>query len=129
MKGRILVLFAGVVLLAGGGRAFAHHSFSAEYDSTQKIELDGVVTQFVWRNPHSFMKIDVMEKDGTMKSWALEWGSTGQLSQAQITRTSLKPGDRILVTGEPARDPSAPRLLITTVKRPSDGWEWKGRVQ
>jgi hypothetical protein len=129
MKRRILVLFAGVVLLAGGGRAFAHHSFSAEYDSTQKIELDGVVTQFVWRNPHSFMKIDVMEKDGTMKSWALEWGSTGQLSQAQITRTSLKPGDRILVTGEPARDPSAPRLLITTVKRPSDGWEWKGRVQ
>ena len=129
MKGRILVLLAGVVLLAGGGRVFAHHSFSAEYDSTQKIELDGVVTQFVWRNPHSFMKIDVMEKDGTMKSWALEWGSTGQLAQAQITRTSLKPGDRILVTGEPARDPSAPRLLITTVKRPSDGWEWKGRVQ
>ena len=129
MKGRILVLLAGAVLLAGGGRVFAHHSFSAEYDSTQKIELDGVVTQFVWRNPHSFMKIDVMEKDGTMKSWALEWGSTGQLAQAQITRTSLKPGDRILVTGEPARDPSAPRLLITTVKRPSDGWEWKGRVQ
>ena len=129
MKRRILVLLAGAVLLAGGGRVFAHHSFSAEYDSTQKIELDGVVTQFVWRNPHSFMKIDVMEKDGTMKSWALEWGSTGQLSQAQITRTSLKPGDRILVTGEPARDPSAPRLLITTVKRPSDVWEWKGRVQ
>ena len=129
MKRRILVLLAGAVLLAGGGRVFAHHSFSAEYDSTQKVELDGVVTQFVWRNPHSFMKIDVMEKDGTMKSWALEWGSTGQLSQAQITRTSLKPGDRILVTGEPARDPSAPRLLITTVKRPSDGWEWKGRVQ
>jgi hypothetical protein len=70
MKRRILVLFAGVVLLAASGRAFAHHSFSAEYDSTQKVELDGVVTQFVWRNPHSFMKIDVMEKDGTTKSWA-----------------------------------------------------------
>jgi hypothetical protein len=129
MKRRILVLFAGVVLLAGGGRVFAHHSFSAEYDSTQKVDLEGVVTQFVWRNPHSFMKIDVTDKDGTTKSWALEWGSTNQLSQAQITRTSLKPGDRILVSGEPARDPSAPRLLITTLKRPSDGWEWKGRVQ
>ena len=129
MKRRIVVLFAGVALLAGAGRVFAHHSFSAEYDSTQKIELEGVVTQFVWRNPHSFMKIDVTGKDGTMKSWALEWGSTGQLSQAQITRTSLKPGDRVIVTGEPARDPAAPRLLITTLKRPSDGWEWKGRVQ
>jgi len=129
MKRRIVALFAGVVLLAGAGRVFAHHSFSAEYDSTQKVELEGVVTQFVWRNPHSFMKIDVTDKDGTKKSWALEWGSTGQLSQAQITRTSLKPGDKVLVTGEPARDPAAPRLLITTLKRPSDGWEWKGRVQ
>ena len=129
MKRRIVALFAGVVLLVGAGRVFAHHSFSAEYDSTQKVELEGVVTQFVWRNPHSFMKIDVTDKEGTKKSWALEWGSTGQLSQAQITRTSLKPGDKIVVTGEPARDPAAPRLLITTVKRPSDGWEWKGRVQ
>ena len=129
MKRRIVALFAGVVLLAGAGRVLAHHSFSAEYDSTQKVELAGVVTQFVWRNPHSFMKIDVTDKDGTTKSWALEWGSTGQLSQAQITRTSLKPGDKIIVTGEPARDPAAPRLLITTVTRPSDGWEWKGRVQ
>jgi hypothetical protein len=129
MKRRIVALFAGVVLLVGAGRVFAHHSFSAEYDSTQKVELAGVVTQFVWRNPHSFMKIDVTDKDGATKSWALEWGSTGQLTQAQITRTSLKPGDKIVVTGEPARDPAAPRLLITTVKRPIDGWEWKGRVQ
>ena len=129
MKRRILVLLAGVVVLAGSGRVFAHHSFSAEYDSTQKVELQGVITQFVWRNPHSFMKIDVTDKDGTVKNWALEWGSVSQLTQSQITRTSLKPGDKIIVTGEPARDPAAPRVLITTLKRPSDGWEWQGRVQ
>jgi hypothetical protein len=129
MTRRILVLLAGIALLAGTGRVFAHHSFSAEYDSTQKVELTGVVTQFVWRNPHSFMKIDVMDKDGTTKSWALEWGSVSQLSQYQITRTSLKPGDIIVVSGQPARDAAAPRVLIETVKRPSDGWEWKGRVQ
>ena len=129
MKRRFLVLAAGVILLAGSGRVFAHHSFSAEYDSTQKVELTGVVTQFVWRNPHSFMKIDVIDKDGTTKSWALEWGSVSQLSQYSITRTSLKPGDKIVVSGQPARDAAAPRVLIETVKRPSDGWEWKGRVQ
>jgi len=129
MKRRILVILAGVVVLAGSGRVFAHHSFSAEYDSTQKVELQGVITQFVWRNPHSFMKIDVTDKDGTVKNWALEWGSVSQLTQSQITRTSLKPGDKIIVTGEPARDPAAPRVLITTLKRPSDGWEWQGRVQ
>ena len=129
MKRGILVLVAGAVLLTGGGRALAHHSFSAEYDSTRKVELTGVVTQFVWRNPHSFMKIDVSEKDGSTKGWILEWGSVSQLSQGQVTRTSLKPGDTIVVTGQPARDGAAPRVLIENVKRPSDGWEWKGRVQ
>jgi len=88
-----------------------------------------VVTEFVWRNPHSFMKIDVADKDGTTKSWTLEWGSVSQLSQYSITRTSLKPGDKIVVTGQPARDAAAPRVLIETLKRPADGWEWKGRVQ
>jgi hypothetical protein len=129
MKHKILVLLAGVLLLAGGDRVLAHHSFSAEYDATQKVQLEGVVTQFVWRNPHSFMKVDVTDKDGATKSWTLEWGSVSQLSQSQITRTSLKPGDKIVITGQPARDNAAPRVLIENVKRPSDGWEWKGRVQ
>jgi hypothetical protein len=129
MNRRFLVLFAGLVLLAGASRVLAHHSFSAEYDSTQKIEIQGIVTEFVWRNPHSFMKVDVADKEGGTKSWTLEWGSVSQLSQYSITRTSLRPGDKIVVTGQPARDAAAPRVLIETLKRPSDGWEWKGRVQ
>jgi uncharacterized protein DUF6152 len=129
MKRTIVMLIAGLAMLTGSRQVFAHHSFSAEYDSTNKVEIQGVVTEFVWRNPHSFMKVDVAEKDGTTKSWTLEWGSVSQLSQYSITRTSLKPGDKIVVTGQPARDAAAPRVLIETVKRPADGWEWKGRVQ
>jgi hypothetical protein len=129
MKRMLLVLVAGVALLLGGSRVYAHHSFSAEYDASQKVEITGTVTTFVWRNPHSFMKVDVQEKDGSTKSWTLEWGSVSQLSQYSISRTTLKPGDKIVVTGQPARDAAAPRVLIETVKRPADGWEWKGRVQ
>ena len=129
MKRRILVLLAGLALLAGADRVFAHHSFSATYDSSQKVEIEGVVKEFVWRNPHSFMRIDVMDKDGAIKTWALEWGSTNDLTQAQITRTTLKPGDKLIVTGEAARDNSSLRLLISSVKRPSDGFEWRGRVE
>ena len=129
MRRRLLTLFAGVVLLAGGERMFAHHSFSATYDSSQKVELEGVVKEFVWRNPHSFLRIDVTDKDGVTKTWALEWGSITQLSQSQMTRTSLRPGDLIIVGGEPARDPSSLRLLLQSIKRPSDGWTWQGRVE
>ncbi|HTI41742.1 MAG TPA: DUF6152 family protein [Vicinamibacterales bacterium] len=129
MKRTIVMLVAGLALLVGSRQVSAHHSFSAEYDSTNKVQIEGVVTEFVWRNPHSFMKIDVMDKDGTTKSWTLEWGSVSQLQQYSITRTTLRAGDKIIVTGQAARDAAAPRVLIETVKRPADGWEWKGRVQ
>ncbi|NOT26404.1 MAG: hypothetical protein HOP16_09925 [Acidobacteria bacterium] len=124
----ILLVLAGLTLLTGAERVFAHHSFSATYDSTNKVEIEGVVKEFVWRNPHSFMRLDVVDKAGETKTWALEWGSTNDLTQASITRTTLKPGDKLVVTGEPARDQSSLRLLITTINRPSDGFAWKGRV-
>ena len=123
------MLFAGVVLLAGAGPISAHHSFSATYDSSRRVELEGVVKEFVWRNPHSFLRIDVTDKDGVTRTWALEWGSITQLSQSRMTRTSLRPGDLIIVGGEPARDQSSPRLLLQSIKRPSDGWTWQGRVE
>ncbi len=129
MKRRILVLIAGVILLIGAGRVFAHHSFSATYDSAQRVEIEGIVKEFVWRNPHSFLRIDVTDKDGATKTWALEWGSIAQLSKAEMSRTTLRPGDRIIVGGELARDQSSMRLLIQSVKRPSDGWTWLGRVE
>lgn len=125
----ILLVVTGVALLVGSDRVLAHHSFSATYDSSNKVEIEGVVKEFVWRNPHSFMRIDVTDKSGEVKTWALEWGSTNDLTQAQITRTTLKPGDKIVVTGESARDQSALRLLIVSVNRPSDGFSWRGRVE
>ncbi|NOT24992.1 MAG: hypothetical protein HOP16_02715 [Acidobacteria bacterium] len=126
---RILVLFVGLALFAGADGVFAHHSFSATYDSTQKVEIEGVVKEFVWRNPHSFMRVDVTDKDGSVKTWALEWGSTNVLAQSKITRTTLKPGDLLKVTGEAARDSASLRLLISSLDRPSDGFSWRGRVE
>ena len=122
-------MFAVAIALAGAVELGAHHSFSATYDSSQKVEIEGLVKEFVWRNPHSFMRLDVTGKDGATNTWTLEWGSTNDLTQAKITRTTLKPGDRLVVTGEAPRDPSSLRLLISTVKRPSDGFEWRGRVE
>jgi len=128
MKRMVLLLVAGVVLLAGTGPVFAHHSFGATYDSSQRLEVEGVVKELVWRNPHSFLRLDVTDKAGVTKTWALEWGSISQLGEGKLTRTTLRPGDRLVVTGEPARDQSSPRLLIVSVKRPADGWSWQGRV-
>lgn len=125
---RVALFFVAALVALGAGRLSAHHSFGATYDSTKRVEIDGVVKEFVWRNPHSFLRIDVTDK-GSTTTWALEWGSISQLQQAQLTRTTLRPGDRLVVSGEPARDMSSPRLLILSLTRPSDGWSWKGRVE
>ena len=124
----VLLVVAGLALMGGADRAFAHHSFGATYDSSQKVQIEGVVKEFVWRNPHSFLRVDVKDKDGATKTWALEWGSINQLASANLTRTTLRPGDRLVIDGEPARDQSSPRLLIISMKRPADGWSWQGRV-
>jgi hypothetical protein len=130
MKRTVLILVACAVLLAGARAVSAHHSFTAAYDNTKRVEVEGVVKEFVWRNPHSFVRIDVTNKDGAVETWNLEWGSSSQLSASKypVTRTSIKFGDRIIAAGEPRRDPAVKGLRVFSIKRPVDGWMWEGVV-
>jgi hypothetical protein len=130
MARKEVVVLASLIVLAGASPVLAHHSFTAAYDSDKRIEVEGVVREFVWRNPHSFVRIEVTSKEGKTEIWSLEWGSSTQLSAAKypVTRTTLKAGDRIIAGGEPGRDPEARRIRIFSIKRPIDGWEWQGVV-
>jgi len=130
MNRRMLAMLAGALLSLAGGRPLAHHSFTAAYDSTRRVEVEGVVKEFLWRNPHSFVRIEVTAKDGTVETWNLEWGSTNQLQSAKypVTRTTLKAGDRVIANGEPGRDPAVKRVRIFSIRRPIDGWQWEGVV-
>ena len=131
MTRRILMLCAAAVLLGGTGQLLAHHSFTAAYDNTKRVEVEGVVTEFIWRNPHSFLRISVTNEAGETEIWSLEWGSSSQLSAEQypVTRTSIRAGDRIIVGGEPGRDPKVKRVRIYSINRPVDGWKWEGVVR
>lgn len=121
---------ATAILLAGTIPGHAHHSFAATYNSTGEVlEIEGTVRELVWRNPHSFLRVDVTDENGATQTWALEWGSISQLAESNLTRTTLRPGDVVVAKGDPSRDASAPRLLLRELRRPSDGWEWVGRVR
>lgn len=130
MKRTFLMLVFGAALLGSAGAVYAHHSFTAAYDNTKRVEVEGVVKEFIWRNPHSFLRIDVTDKSGKVETWSLEWGSSSQLSAAKypVTRTSIKAGDRIIAGGEPRRDPAVKGLRVFSIKRPVDGWMWEGTV-
>jgi hypothetical protein len=123
----LFVLIAAAV--AFGGRADAHHSFAATYFVDKTDTVDGTVKEFLWRNPHSFIKVEAPDEKGVMQLWSIEWGGGAQLTQAHVTRDTLKPGDRVVITGNPGRDPSEHRLRIKSIARPSDGWKWEGVIQ
>jgi hypothetical protein len=120
-----LALVAGA-LVVSSGRAYAHHSFAATYfeDKTQKIE--GNLVQFLYRNPHSFVHVEAPDEKGMMQRWAVEWGAGGQLGRQGVTRETLKPGDHVVIVGNPGRNPEDHRLRMVNITRPSDGWKWGG---
>jgi thiamine monophosphate kinase len=119
-----------VLLVAAGAAALfarpalAHHSFSATYLETQSVSIEGEILQFVFRNPHSFVHVNVKDKDGTVTTYNVEWGGTGQLGNTGVTRESLKAGDLVVITGAPGRNPADHRIRLVTLKRPKDGFTW-----
>src|SRR5499427_10824742 len=98
---RLLVL-AGVAFV-GARVAWAHHSQS-EYDLRAKVEVEGTVTKVEWRSPHAWIYVDVINDKGEKVNWSFELPSPVTLMRRGWTRDSLKPGDRIKVSGAPARN-------------------------
>lgn len=129
MNARHVVAFIMMTAFLTCGRAYAHHSFAATYyiDKTQTIE--GNIVEFLYRNPHSYIKVEAPDEKGQMQTWAIEWGGGAQLAQEHVSRDTLKPGDHVIISGNPARDAASHRLRIQSITRPSDGWKWSGVVR
>jgi hypothetical protein len=89
-------LALGVALL--GGTANAHHSY-AMFDTATTLTLEATVVSWDWTNPHSFLEVMA---DG--QHWDLEAASPAMLARMGMTRTILKPGDKVTVKFHPRRD-------------------------
>jgi len=83
--------------------AFAHHS-AAGIDRTKTVALVGTVKEFGWRNPHSYMEIEVPNESGQTVTWKVEMTSPAFLIRAGWKATTLKPGDKVTVKVFPLRD-------------------------
>ena len=126
MKRILLGLVIAVGAFMTAAPAFAHHSFAATYFEDKKMTVEGNLVQFLFRNPHSFVEVEAPDDSGKMVRWAVEWAGGGQLGQQGVTRETLKPGDHVVVVGNPGRNPEDHRLRMVNITRPSDGFKWGG---
>ena len=122
-----VLLVATAALAAGASRASAHHSFAATYLEDQSVTIEGELVQFLFRNPHSFVHVEGKDENGETVRYAIEWGGGGALGRQGVTRETLKPGDHVIIVGNPGRNPDDHRLRMVRLKRTSDGWTWGGR--
>lgn len=121
MKGKLALLFV-LGILATAVAAYAHHSFAATYDEAKTIEIKGKIVVFSFRNPHSFVTVEVT--DGARKiRWGVEGPGSTQLANSGIQNDTLRYGDEVVITGNPSRSPDEHKLRLRTMKRP-DGFSF-----
>jgi hypothetical protein len=94
--------------------ATAHHS-AVMFDDSKEITITGIVKEFQYTNPHSWLLIDVMNDDGTVTTWGFEAEGPSTLMRAGIRRSDFSPGTEVTITGHPMRDgrPAAAWLHAT----------------
>jgi len=85
----------------------AHHSFSAEFDSTKPVTLKGSITKVEWLNPHIWLYLDVKDDAGKAVRWQCEGGAPNSLTRNGWTKNALKEGDAVTITGTLAKDKSS----------------------
>jgi hypothetical protein len=82
--------------------AYAHHG-NASFDNDHSMTLKGIITSFVWTNPHSQIYFDVKDDKGKVTHWSCEAAQPALLHRAGWTRNSLKPGDQVTIVAHVAK--------------------------
>ncbi|HWK64084.1 MAG TPA: DUF6152 family protein [Rhizobiaceae bacterium] len=102
MKLRYPVMSAALAVLVAAP-AIAHHS-AAMFDNEKLVEVKGVVKEFQYTNPHSWLLVDVTDETGKVTTWGFEAEGPSTLMRAGIRKSMLPPGTEISIRGNPMRD-------------------------
>jgi len=104
MRRTVGIVFAAGALLLATAPVWAHHAFSAEFDTEKPVKFKGTVTKMEWINPHAWIHIDVKGEDGKVTEWMIEAAAPNSLLRRGWTKNSLPVGTEIVVEGFQAKD-------------------------
>ena len=96
--------FAAAIFLSSAWPLCAHHAFSAEFDVSKPMQLQGTLVKWEMINPHSWFHIAVKNPDGTVVTWMVEGGSPNQLIRMGVTKYTIPIGTELIVETYLAKD-------------------------
>ena len=110
----LALAIAGVLMMPAA--ALTHHG-GASFDNTKELTLKGKVTEWLWANPHCFLKIDAKDETGEVRNWNLEFGNPTDITHRGFRRRTFAVGDEVTVTVVPVKS-GAPVGRVRTVVLP-----------
>jgi len=110
--------FLGAILAVLTSASLAAHHGNASFDTSKQVTLKGTVTEWIWANPHCFLKIDAMDDTGAVRNWALETQNPIGMTQRGWSRKSFNVGDQVTVVLEAVKN-GAPIGRIVKITLPN----------
>jgi hypothetical protein len=104
--------------LLAGAVAVAHHSNAPFYDPTKKVEIEGTVTKFVFKNPHGFLYIEAASPGGQKVEWQIEMGAPVSLARTGWTPQTIKAGMVLKAVGQPSRAEGSHGMCCARITKP-----------
>src|ERR1700744_5223076 len=118
MKNTLLILlaaFAGFLWMSPSAQG--HHGWM-EFDSSREVTFQGTVTDFHFVNPHCVVEFSAIDEKGQVQKWQGEFSNPHQLAQKGWTASSLEPGDKITIAGNPSKN-NSPAIHVTRIRLPN----------
>jgi hypothetical protein len=104
-------------VLGVASSAVAHHP--PRFERCKSLTVTGELVSVTWTNPH--VELSIKAEDGT--AYRVVWLSLQQLNRAGVQKDTLHAGDELVITAG-TRDGARAPILLSAIRRPSDGWEW-----
>lgn len=111
----LTIALSFLTLITTAGLAFAHHS-ATMFEQSKTITVEGVVKEFQFSNPHSWLLVDVTGKDGKVTTWGFEAEGPSTLQRAGIRPSVFPVGTKVTMTGRPMKDGTPAAIWVLAVR-------------